>query len=80
MSEAFETGVKRFVVPGWAHEDFCPECRAPKMLEFSGIHYLSYPTANEWFEETLYCHECEKEWTVWLRLKIAIDISCGKPE
>jgi hypothetical protein len=73
MSDGFEIEVKRFYAPG----DFkvpCPKCG--KVFDYADdSNYLSYPTANAWFDFNLYCGGdggCEHEWTT--RVKILCEV------
>lgn len=49
-----EMDEKRFYLPGVVVRDACPKCGAAYERDYVGS-YLSYPTAGEPFDLTLYC-------------------------
>ena len=65
--------VKRFYVPAVLRTK-CPKCGADHERDFAD-RYLSYPVANEPFDEDLYCPEegCGHEWTARLRLVLRLE-------
>jgi hypothetical protein len=74
-AKSFETGEKRFFVPGVKIAGRCPKCGAKYNDDFAEA-YLSYPPANKTFERTLYCldESCGHEWAVCMRLSISLDL------
>lgn len=72
---AFPVDVKRFDAPAILSGE-CPKCGHKIEIDYStGHHYLSYPTANESFQETLYCGECQHEWNVSMILRISLELA-----
>ena len=71
--------MKRFYVPGYILKTMCPKCGAAYERDF-GEYYLSYPTANTPFEETLYCtneideETCGHEWDVTLQIDLSLKV------
>ncbi len=68
-----EIDVKRFYIPGTKLTGECPKCGAKVAIDF-GNEYLSYPSANEDFVYTTYCHKCEHEWPLTLRLDVKLSM------
>jgi len=73
----FKIDDKRFRLPGCKLSGDCPHCGKKFERDFEE-HYLSYPEANEAFDLVLWCPECDHEWTVRVRLHIALELlPCG---
>jgi hypothetical protein len=70
---ACDLEVKRFYIPGVVLSGKCPNCKA-KWWEDFGDSYLSYPTANKPFDHGCCCPECDHEWTVRLRIDLAVSV------
>lgn len=76
---AIDLDVKRFRMNGVVLKTKCPKCGADHERDF-GDHYLAYPSANEDFDETLYCSECFHEWEVRLRLDLRLRVAEAPPK
>lgn len=72
---SFDTGDKRFYVPGHYLEGTCPKCGAEYERDFEN-DYLSYPRANTPINVDCYCQRdgCGYDWSVTLRLNITLDV------
>jgi hypothetical protein len=67
-----EIEVKRFYLPGVKIQDECRKCGTTVVRNYE-TQYLNYPTANEAFDETLYCEHCDREWDVKLILNVSLE-------
>ena len=67
----FEVEVKRFHV-GAVLVAKCPGCGAEVRKDF-GDHYLSYPMANEPFDTSMVCGECEHNWKERIILRVLVE-------
>lgn len=52
----------------------CPGCGVFCEINFSDDHYLSYPEFPGEKEVGLYCHECDHEETVTLKMDITVKL------
>jgi hypothetical protein len=69
--ERIDLDIKRLYLPGFVVR--C-ECSCGKTLEHDlGSDYLSYVPANEDFEHTLYCEDCDTETVGALRLTLNVE-------
>ncbi len=59
--QPYEVGEKRFYMPGTIISGSCPKCGEAYEEDLED-NYLSYPTANEPFDQNCYCGKCEHEW------------------
>jgi predicted RNA-binding Zn-ribbon protein involved in translation (DUF1610 family) len=73
-----ELDVKRFYIPGVIIQDNCPNCGVETRYDMGGLHYLSHPIANKPMQFTMYCNECDHEWSIKIILRIGLEISHGE--
>jgi len=64
-----EFAVKRLWLPGLTERATCPKCGHVKEEPLNG-DTIGYPNLGEWEKRDMYCHECESEWEVELRIQI----------
>ena len=72
VPKGFHVDVKRLRWPG-SFEATCPKCGGKRVVNGED-RYLSYPTANEPFDFTVYCHECSTEWPVKVILHFSLEV------
>lgn len=76
--KSFEMSEKRLYLPGCKIEATCPFCGEVVVQDF-GERYLSYPTANKPFTETMY-HQGSDGWGHEFSVRLVLGVSISIAE
>lgn len=63
---------KRTHLPIKVHDD-CPQCGQKNTIDLTD-QYLSYPIPGKPYDLGFYCDNCEHEWQIKVRLKVALEL------